>query len=137
MSLAANTQLTNFATIAEDLSPYGYLLNICGQHYRAHNDDDDIFVALSLAITWEKYEVTFARINSLRHWLQMANKYRMPQPQDPPRTLSDTKDYILKVICFVYPVSNDQTINAKREKNLEFNTELFSIRFNNYTIGGK
>jgi hypothetical protein len=136
MSLTANTALTPFASIIEDLSPYGFLLEICGQYYRVQNDDDDIFLALTLSLGWKKHEVTFARINSLRHWLQMANKHNVPFLDNLPLTLPDVKDFINKTICFVYPVSDDESINAKRNKNLEFITELFSIQFNNYTIGG-
>lgn len=137
MNLTANTALTPFAKIIEDLSPNGFLLEICGQHYRALNDDDDIFLALTLSIGWKKHEATFARINSLRHWLHMASKYNAPFLDNLPLTLADAKEFILKTICYVYPVSNDQAINAKRNKNIEFHTELFSIRFNNYTIGGQ
>lgn len=137
MNLTANTALTPFAKIVEDLSPYGFLLDICGEYYRVYDSDDDIFLALTLSIGWQKHEVNFARINSLRHWLQMANKYNAPFLNNLPLTLADAKEYILKTICHVYPVSDDQTINAKRDKNIEFHTELFSIRFNNYTIGGQ
>lgn len=129
--------LTPFAQVVEDLSPFGYLLNICGEYYRALNTDEYIFAAITVALRWEKHEVTFARINSLRHWIEMTAKYNMPNSQEIPLTLADAKDFINKAICFVYPVSNDQTVNFKRDKNLEFITELFSIRFNNYTIGGQ
>ena len=137
MSKSLVGYITPFTEVVEDLSPHGYLLSICGEPYRALNTDDYIFVAITVAMHWKQYEVNFARINNLRHWLEMAEKYRMPSSQNSPFTLADTKDFINKIICFVYPVSADESINAKRNKNLEFVTELFSIRFNNYTIGGQ
>jgi len=141
MSLQTNSSLvgslTPFSQVVEDLSPYGLLLDICGEPYRAYPDDNHVFMALTIALHWKEYEVNFARINNLRHWLSQAEKYNFPQSNLPLESIESIKEFISKVICHVYPASADETINAKRNKNLEFITEIFSIRFNNYTIGGQ
>lgn len=124
-------QLPSFAKKVEDL-PNGCLLFICDMPFRVYNNDNSVFVALKIASRWQDHEVTFARINYLTHWIKINSNFINPVPVVNILSLSDAKHFVCKVIELEY-----STNNSRRIQSLEFTADLFSIRFNNYKIGGK